>query len=138
MPITFANGQSSNLLAIESKKMKETIEAFLKNLFYFLSSKHTLGLNHFYTFLCVPFLFSIFKTWKKLSRFLDNYCENMPKSRKSRKFLPAKVSALKVFNWKTVLLRTSHENVLVYYSCKIILINARSIISPCKSLHSAL
>ena len=27
----------SNLLAIESKKMKETIEAFLKNLFYYLS-----------------------------------------------------------------------------------------------------
>ena len=27
----------SNLLAIESKKMKETIEAFLKNLFYCLS-----------------------------------------------------------------------------------------------------
>ena len=27
----------SNLLAIESKKMKETIEAFFKNLFYYLS-----------------------------------------------------------------------------------------------------
>ena len=27
----------SSLLAIESKKMKETIEAFLKNLFYYLS-----------------------------------------------------------------------------------------------------
>ena len=31
----------TNLLAIESKKIKETIEAFSKNLFYYLSWKPT-------------------------------------------------------------------------------------------------
>ena len=107
----------SNLLDIESKKMKETIEAFLKNLFYCLSWKYTLGLNYFYTFLCVPFLFSVFPTWKKLSRCLKsiffpkitfanfssdflpgiNFRENRPKSRNSWKFLPAKVSAHESF-----------------------------------------
>ena len=30
-----------------------------------------IGLNYFYTFLCVPSLFSIFQTLKKLSRFLE-------------------------------------------------------------------
>ena len=33
---TLANGYGSNLLAIESKKTKETIEAVLKNLFHCL------------------------------------------------------------------------------------------------------
>ena len=49
--------------------MKETIEAFLKNLSYCLSWKHTSGLNYFYTFLCVPSLFSIFQTLKNFHDF---------------------------------------------------------------------
>ena len=99
--------------------MKETIKAFLKNLFYCLFWKHTLGLNYLYTFLCVPFLFSVFQTFKKTkknswfwkslffekltfanfsSNFLIgiNFRENRPKSQKPQKSLPARVSALKV------------------------------------------
>ena len=52
----------SNLLAIKSKKMKETIEAFLQNF------QRTKLLLHFF---CVPTLFSIFQTLKILSRFLE-------------------------------------------------------------------
>ena len=55
----------TNLSAIESKKMKETIKAFVNNF-------HNI-LNYFYTFLCAPTLFSIFQTLKKLSRVLEKF-----------------------------------------------------------------
>ena len=55
---------SSNALAIESKKTKETIEAFLQNF-------HRTKL--FLHFFCVPTLFSIFQALKKLSRFLEKF-----------------------------------------------------------------
>ena len=44
--------------------MKETIEAIWKSF---------LELNYFHTFLCVPTLFLIFQTLKKLSRFLEKF-----------------------------------------------------------------
>ena len=85
----------SNLLAKESKKIKETIEALL--------------------FIFPPY-FLVFKLWKNFCGFWKNlfvakitfanfsfnflpginFRENGRKSRKSRKFLHAKVSALKV------------------------------------------
>ena len=96
--------------------MNETIEAFLKNLFYCLSWKHTLGLNYFTLFFVFPSYFRFFKFGKKFRDFWKsfffakitfanfssnfllgiNFRENGAKSRKSRKFLPAKFSALKV------------------------------------------
>ena len=62
-----------NLLAIDNKKTKETIEAFLKIFFIIcLESLHS-HKNYFYIFICVPFLSSVFQTWKKLSRFLEKF-----------------------------------------------------------------
>ena len=55
----------TNLSAIESKKMKETIKAFVKNF-------HNI-LNNFYTFLCAATLFSIILTLKKLLRVLEKF-----------------------------------------------------------------
>ena len=95
----------SNLLAIESKKMKETIEAFLKNvhrtklfLHFFLCSNLIFNFSNFEK------TFAIFRkvyfSRKQLFENLPfnclpdiNFRENGPRSRKSRKFLPAKVSA---------------------------------------------
>ena len=72
-----------------------------KSLFFFIPSWKPK-----FTFLCFPLLLLFFQTWKKLSEFLEKYIfsfnflpgidfhKNGPKSRKSQKFLPAKVSVL--------------------------------------------
>ena len=94
---------SSNLLAIESKKTKETIKAFLKKFVSLSVLKAYIRTKLFLHFsVCSPLMFGFSNLEKTFANFSSdflpgiNFRENRPKSRNSRKFQPAKVFALKV------------------------------------------